>query len=160
MSYENSENSVSTADTDGGSEGSGPDRRTLIKAAALVGVPVAIVGGVAACSNGASSAPKKAAGPVVVPIAGIAVGGGVIPADSGVVVTQPTAGNYKAFTSTCTHAGCTVNQVQNNQIICPCHQSVYSAETGAVLDGPAPLPLTELTATISGANIDVTGLSS
>jgi nitrite reductase/ring-hydroxylating ferredoxin subunit len=47
-----------------------------------------------------------------------------------VVVTQPTAGEYKAFTAVCTHMQCIVGSVANNVIQCPCHGSQYSAKTG------------------------------
>jgi len=41
----------------------------------------------------------------------------------------------------CTHLGCVVPwSAPNNKFMCPCHGSQYSAE-GAVVRGPAPLPL-------------------
>lgn len=54
-----------------------------------------------------------------------------------VVVTQPVEGEIKAFTAVCPHQGCLVNEVADNQIICPCHGSLFSAEDGAVIQGPA-----------------------
>ena len=69
------------------------------------------------------------------------MGGGKIFADQLVVVTQPTAGAFKAFTAVCTHMGCTVNQVSNGLIMCPCHGSEYSISDGSVKQGPAPTPL-------------------
>jgi Rieske Fe-S protein len=71
----------------------------------------------------------------------IPVGGGKIFADQLVVVTQPTAGAFKAFTAVCTHLGCTVNQVNDGLIRCPCHGSEYSITDGSVKRGPAPRPL-------------------
>ncbi|HTW99967.1 MAG TPA: Rieske 2Fe-2S domain-containing protein, partial [Acidimicrobiales bacterium] len=45
----------------------------------------------------------------------------------------------------CTHAGCTVNFDESvEEFICPCHGSEYNAATGAVLRGPAPLPLPQI----------------
>jgi Rieske Fe-S protein len=64
------------------------------------------------------------------------------------VVTQPTAGVFKAFSNVCTHQGCTVAQVQSGSIICPCHQSHFSIADGSVQSGPAPSSL----APISVAN--------
>ena len=72
------------------------------------------------------------------------------------VVTQPQAGEYKAFTAICTHQGCTVDSVADNQIVCPCHGSVFSAKDGSVITGPAPPPLSAMTATVNGANVTVT----
>ncbi|NUR62417.1 MAG: Rieske (2Fe-2S) protein [Catenulispora sp.] len=143
-------------------EESGPDRRSLMKAAALVAVPVAGVGVVAACSSGGSSSGSGSSsgggsgsngGPVTVPSASVPVGGGTV--TSGVVVTQPQAGVYKAFSAVCTHQGCSVKDIENNRIKCPCHGSVFSAQDGSVLAGPATAPLGAMTATASGANITV-----
>jgi len=73
------------------------------------------------------------------------------------VVTQPQAGQYKAFTAVCTHQGCTVAAVSNNQIQCPCHGSIFSAKDGSVINGPATTGLSAMTATVNGANVDITG---
>ena len=137
---------------------SGPDRRSIMKAAALIAVPV--VGGgvvVAACSSGSGSSGSGGNNSMSVPTASVPVGGGYIDASNGVVVTQPEAGTYKAFSAICTHHQCPVNQVINNRISCPCHGSVFSAQDGSVLHGPAPSPLAAMTATVNGANVEVTG---
>jgi Rieske Fe-S protein len=155
-------------------EESGPDRRSIMKAAALVVVPVAGVGAVAACSSGNSSTDNSSTGgsgsssgggsgsgngTVTVPSSSVPVGGGYIDKSNLVVVTQPAAGQYKAFTAVCTHQGCTVASVADNKITCPCHGSVFSAKDGSVITGPASSPLAAMTATVSGANVDVTGSS-
>ncbi|GAA2812007.1 Rieske (2Fe-2S) protein [Streptomyces showdoensis] len=71
----------------------------------------------------------------------IPVGGGKVLADRGVVITQPKAGEFKAFSSRCTHAGCTVASVADGVIVCPCHQSRFDVSDGSVKGGPAPSPL-------------------
>ena len=81
------------------------------------------------------------------------MGGGTILADQKVVVTQPTAGQFKAFTAICTHMGCTVASVANGTINCPCHGSQYSIKDGSVVGGPAPAPLAPIPFTISGKDI-------
>ena len=152
-----------------GAEESGPDRRSLMKAAAAVAVPIVGVGIVAACGSNKSSPSSGSTGgttggttgggntPVAVAAAQVPVGGGTVVDSAKVVVTQPAAGQYKAFSAVCTHAGCTVSSVVNNQIHCPCHGSIFSATDGSVLSGPAPSPLNSLTAKLNGANVDVTG---
>ena len=83
----------------------------------------------------------------------IPVGGGKVFPDQLIVVTQPTAGAFKAFTAVCTHQGCTVNQVRNGLIMCPCHGSEYSITDGSVKQGPAPSPLPAKPITIANDKI-------
>ena len=45
-----------------------------------------------------------------------------------------------AFSSKCTHQGCTV-EPDGAKLACPCHGSMYDARPGKVLRGPAPAPL-------------------
>jgi Rieske Fe-S protein len=147
------------------------DRRTLLRATAL-GVAAAGVGvTAAACSSNnsvaqgsnattaqpvdtgaAGSTGAASAGPIAT-TAQVPVGGGFINQDAKIVVTQPTAGEYKAFSAVCTHAQCTVGSVTNNVILCPCHGSEYSAKDGSVLRGPAPQALAAETVKVSGSNI-------
>ena len=74
-----------------------------------------------------------------------------------VVVTQPTAGTFKAFSSTCTHMGCTVSSVKNGTINCPCHGSRYSIADGSVQGGPAPRPLAARRIAVTGSTISLVG---
>lgn len=85
--------------------------------------------------------------------ADVAVGSGVIYADSKVVVTQPTAGEFKCFTAVCTHQGCLVSQIKGTQIICACHGSAFSITDGSVLQGPAATALAEEKITVSDGTI-------
>ena len=78
----------------------------------------------------------------------IPVGGGKTYKDQKIVVTQPTAGQYKGFDATCTHTGCLVDKVEAGQIICPCHGSRFSIADGTVEKGPALLPLPERAVTV------------
>lgn len=83
----------------------------------------------------------------------VPVGGGMIIAASSVVVTQPTEGTFKCFSSTCTHQGCPVSAVEGGTINCNCHGSKFSIEDGSVKGGPATKPLEEKQIKVDGENI-------
>lgn len=85
----------------------------------------------------------------------IEVGGGTIFADEKVVVTQPSEGEFKGFSSTCTHQGCQVSSVSDGTINCSCHGSQFSIEDGSVTGGPAPAPLGEVELTVKGDEISL-----
>ncbi len=85
----------------------------------------------------------------------IPVGGGTIYADLDTVVTQPTSGEFKAFSATCTHQGCKVTRIESGVIMCPCHNSEFDITTGAVTSGPAKQALATKTVTVSGDSLTV-----
>lgn len=100
-------------------------------------------------NGGGSSAPVPD-GPSVAK-SEVPEGGGVVLNEGGdYVVTQPESGTFKAFSSICTHQGCPVAEVADNQIICPCHGSAFSAADGSVLQGPANAPLAAAAVSESG----------
>lgn len=83
----------------------------------------------------------------------IPVGGGQVIEARRVVVTQPEAGTFKAFTAICTHQGCTVTNVSNGTINCACHGSRFKIEDGSVANGPASGPLRAVDITVNGTAI-------
>jgi Rieske Fe-S protein len=83
----------------------------------------------------------------------IKVGSGMIFPAKLVVVTQPTAGDYKAFSAVCTHMGCTVSTISDGTIDCPCHGSKYSVKDGSVVNGPATKPLPAKQIKVTGNSI-------
>ncbi|MGN9914244.1 Rieske (2Fe-2S) protein [Phytohabitans sp. LJ34] len=91
--------------------------------------------------TGAGSTPQAKGGKEIGQAADIPVGGGKIFADEKVVVTQPAAGTFKAFSTVCTHAGCAVENVSGGTINCPCHGSTFRVTDGSVASGPARKPL-------------------
>ncbi len=93
-----------------------------------------------AATPSADATPSAGAAPLAT-TAEIPVGGGTVFAKEKVVVTQPTAGEFKAFSAICTHQGCTVNKVADGTINCPCHGSKFRVADGSVAAGPASRPL-------------------
>jgi Rieske Fe-S protein len=142
-------------------------RRQLMRTAAVAGTVLAAGAGLAACSSDSSgssgssgstgasgsSGASGSAPQVLGKTTDIPVGGGVVYPSSHVVVTQPTAGTFKGFSSTCTHLGCTVNKVADGLIQCPCHGSKYSVTDGSVKAGPAPKALPAEQITVKGNQV-------
>lgn len=118
------------------------ERRTVLAmgGAVAAGTVLAACGSGDAAGGEASAAAVAAAPPpegAVAAVSAVPVGGGYVNTDVAVVVTQPEAGTYNAFTAVCPHQGCLVSRVVDNEIICPCHNSRFSATDGAVISGPA-----------------------
>ena len=83
-------------------------------------------------------------------VADVPVGGGVIVPEPPIVIVQPSEGAILGYTAVCPHQGCLVSEVTDNTIICACHQSVFSAEDGAVISGPAQTGLASADVQIDG----------
>ncbi|HWI42085.1 MAG TPA: Rieske (2Fe-2S) protein [Nocardioides sp.] len=137
-------------------------RRSALTGAATLGVSLPLL---AACGDGgdetandpstpagakgSSSAPSSSKGGAgLVATADVPVGSGVVLKDEQVVVTQPSAGEFKAFSAVCTHQQCMVGSVADGNIVCPCHGSRFSVADGSVTGGPAPSPLPEVKVTV------------
>ena len=106
-----------------------------------------------ASSAAAGGASSSAGAKALAATSQIPVGSGMIFPGPQVVVTQPTAGEFKAFSAICTHMGCIVNQISDGTIDCPCHGSQYSITTGDVVTGPAPRPLPAKQIKVSGGSV-------
>jgi Rieske Fe-S protein len=99
----------------------------------------------------ATGAPGPAAAATAIAnTADVPVGSGVIVDE--IVVTQPSAGEFKGFSAICTHAGCTVNEVAGGTINCPCHGSKYNLD-GSVANGPTSRPLDAKAVSVQGDSI-------
>ena len=79
--------------------------------------------------------------------------GGVILQDQKVVLTRETGDKVHCFTAVCTHQGCLVSDVADGRITCPCHGSVYDANTGAVVAGPAPAALSAVPVSVVNGSV-------
>jgi Rieske Fe-S protein len=128
----------------GGDGGSGPGNGQPTGAAPTTGGAPATTGGGAAGALGKT--------------ADVPVGAGKVFAAQKVVVTQPTAGEFKAFSAVCTHQGCPMRDVTST-INCSCHGSQYSITDGSVKKAAPGLtpqtqkPLDPKTVTVDGDNI-------
>ena len=146
---------------------------TLPRRKVLAAGGVVAVGGVlVACGGGESAAPADATaeeaeiaeeigdvevaedqGEQLVGVSEVPVEGGVVISEPPVVVVQPTDGDIKAFSAVCPHQGCLVSSVEANEIFCPCHGSLFSAEDGAVLAGPANSGLPAVTVRVQDDSV-------
>lgn len=90
--------------------------------------------------TGGPSAPTDMAAAADVPV------GGVIKATASgvsVMIAQPSEGQFRAFSSVCTHQGCQLNAQMEKTMTCPCHSSVFSLEDGSPTGGPAETALAQ-----------------
>jgi Rieske Fe-S protein len=136
-------------------------RRTVLMGAGAVGLASIGAGALAACSasgddkggddgSGANPPAKQ------IKVADIPVGGGTIYPDQVIVVTQPVAGQFKAFSAMCMHLGCVVTKIDKGKIVCPCHGSEYNIADGSVYLGPSTTALTPRAVTVNGDTLNVT----
>ena len=86
----------------------------------------------------------------------VPVGGGVILDDADYVITQPTAGEFKAFSKICTHQRCPLTPVNEGTNHCQCHNSRFSIEDGSPQSGPATEPLPAAEVEVAGDQVVVT----
>jgi len=131
--------------------GARPTRRIFFSGLGALGVAAALAG--CAGSGDDDSDPEVKTGTELTTADEVPVGGGVVLTDQKVVVTQPTKGEFKAFTAVCTHQGLVVTGVADDQIQCDHHGSRYSITDGSVEVGPAPSPLAEVKITQDGDRI-------
>lgn len=134
-------------------------RRTVVAAVGAVGAAAALTACGGSDGSGGSDTVEQPGsgggkdGEVIAATADIPEGGGVVFAAQKVVVTQPQPGEFKAFSSMCTHQGCAVKDVANGAITCPCHNSTFDAATGSPTGGPATRPLPAREITVEGDSI-------
>jgi Rieske Fe-S protein len=141
---------------------SGVTRRTMV-----IGTCAAACGALTGCGTGGPGAPPAPGSPTpsgfgtapagaTAVLAGahdLPVGGGRVFPGHNVVVTRPAAEGFKAFDAICTHDGCTLTEVAEGTIRCPCHGSRFTITDGAVVTGPAKRALTPRGITVEGDSI-------
>lgn len=72
---------------------------------------------------------------IEVDVADVPVGSAVIVGSY--IIAQPTAGEYKAYSTVCPHQNGVINQIDGDEVTCPKHNSVFSIVDGSVVSGPA-----------------------
>jgi Rieske Fe-S protein len=119
----------------------------------LAGAPPAQNSPAASAGPSGNGAGNGSAPDVLASTSDVPVGGGKILTDKKIVITQPHAGTFDAFTAVCTHQGCIVTTVSGGTINCPCHGSKFSIANGSVVNGPASSPLAPVSIKVQGTSI-------
>ncbi|WP_306322561.1 MULTISPECIES: Rieske (2Fe-2S) protein [unclassified Streptomyces] len=125
-------------------------RRTALRGAAVAGAAGL---GLTACSteSGGAAAPTE---PVDLGKAdAVPEGGAKLYKDEHVVVSRTENGDYKAFSTICTHAHCPIGMLKGTELTCNCHGSKFDATTGKVLHAPATEPLEELSVKVKSGKL-------
>lgn len=111
-----------------------------------------------ASPDGETGGTAGGGGGAIATLADIPVGGALAATTASgesILLTQPTEGEVRAFSSVCTHQGCTVEAGQG-ELACPCHGSRFDIATGEPIQGPASDPLPEIPIEVAD-NGDITG---
>ncbi|MFF3765185.1 Rieske (2Fe-2S) protein [Streptomyces sp. NPDC001922] len=132
-------------------------RRHVVAAAGAVCFAAALT----ACGAGGDTEEQGAAtesgggggGATLGSTADVPVGGGKVFAAQKVVVTQPTKGDFRAFSAVCTHQGSLLNEVSGGTVGCPLHHSRFDVADGSVKEGPATKPLPKKEIKVEGDSI-------
>lgn len=136
-------------------------RRAVVAGAGVAALGVGFV--VTGCSTGAETGSSGSgseggavpgAGAALGPASDVPVGGAHVYPDQAVVVTQPTAGTYRGFSTKCPHQGCAVSRIEGTSLVCPCHGSAFALD-GSVTHGPAQKGLTAQPVAVTGGQITV-----
>ena len=67
-----------------------------------------------------------------------------------ILITHPSQDVFRAFSAVCTHAEAVMSTVVNSEIQCPAHFSVFNADDGSVIKGPAQRALGKITVEVQG----------
>lgn len=145
---------VTTAETESSA-------RVFSRRATLITGAVASGALLASCAEGDSAvtAPEGSVEMGAASAVGVGKAARLTHGSTTVIVSQPSSGEYKAFSTVCTHQGCQVQVQDSNRIVCPCHGSEYAVADGSVVHGPAEEALTSYPVQVKGGKIFVTHTS-
>lgn len=117
------------------------DRRLLLRCAAMCGAAAPLLVGCGSGEDEPGAGPPEeggSSGEALVSTSEVPVGGGVVLDD--VIVAQPTAGEFVAFTTVCSHQGAKVTTVADGVMTCSLHGSQFSIDGGENVRGPSGDP--------------------
>ena len=74
-----------------------------------------------------------------------------------VAVASADGRELHAFDDTCTHAGCSLaeGELDGTTVTCPCHDSQFDVTSGAVIRGPARMPVRSRLVEVQGEDLAV-----
>ncbi len=147
-----------------------PDRRSVLRAGAILGLAGVSVTFVSGCGAGKGSVASDSAAQVnslsdqakqeiaeAITSGRVEVGKPAFLMDVGVIVTEPTEGHYKVFSNLCTHQAAHIDHANaRGNLVCPLHGSEFDPATGEAKVGPAGKPLPSKNVTVSGDQVTIT----
>ena len=130
------------------------DRREVIR---ILGIAVASVAAVFAGQRFKTSNPTPETGTAIAKLVDFPVGSTKIftAADGTPAMLFRTKAGVFAYSTICTHQGCSVSYNSNsNHLICPCHGAQFDpANGGAALSGPTKIALPKIKVAVKGTDI-------
>lgn len=109
----------------------------------LLGTATTFAGALVACGSSEQNIPQQ----------DVPVGSAVIVGEY--IIAQPTAGEYKAYTTVCPHQGRQISEISGTEAICHAHKSHFDLATGEPVAGPARAPLEEVPLQSDGDSLRV-----
>jgi nitrite reductase/ring-hydroxylating ferredoxin subunit len=73
------------------------------------------------------------------------------------VTVANVGGTLYAFSDVCTHQQCSLaeGELEEAKVICPCHGSEFDTRSGAVLQGPAQVPVRSYRVRVEGDALQI-----
>jgi cytochrome b6-f complex iron-sulfur subunit len=147
------------------------ERKDFIEQVGLSAASVLIFGCMQACSKSDSPAPSQPSGNnnntntktidftiniTVNPYTSLNTAGGFyIDKTNNIIIARTLTNEFLAVSSMCTHQQVTLDfEANNNRFYCSGHGSIFST-TGAVVNGPASMPLKQYKTALSGNNLRI-----
>jgi Rieske Fe-S protein len=130
-------------------------RRDSLRLGTAAGLAGAVLQILASCGK---ELPKVKSGKVVIAEKKLEPNSAYVFADAETddprVVVRLEGGEIPMYSAECTHRGCTVGyNAEEQHLVCPCHDSIFSPSSGTVVSGPADEPLARLDVKVANGKI-------